>query len=211
MLEYEKIYCKDYKLIAGCDEAGRGCCAGPLVVASVIMDPNYKNDEINDSKKLSESKRNMLFEEIKKNALGFSIAILDNKKVDDINPKQASKFGMYTCIKQLPLKPDLIITDYEKIEGIDIPQINLVKGDSLSFNVACASILAKVTRDRKMLEYDKIYPKYGFKKHKGYCTKDHTAALLKYGISPIHRLSYKNVKIALDLHNNNNVEQFKED
>ncbi|WP_406617384.1 ribonuclease HII [Mycoplasmopsis adleri] len=204
MLNYEKENYKDYKLIAGCDEAGRGCCAGPLVVAAVIMNPDYVNDAINDSKQLSEPKREQLFEIIKENALSYQIKVISNKEVDELNPKAASRYGMFLAVKDLKIKPDLVITDFEKVENLDIKQINLVKGDALSFNVACASILAKVYRDHLMIDLDKKYPNYNFAKNKGYCTKDHTAAIEKYGICDEHRITYKNVKKALEVFESKN-------
>ncbi len=197
MLHYEKDNYPKLKIIAGLDEAGRGCCAGPLVVACVIMPNEYINEEVNDSKKLSEPTREKLYKEIINYAIEYIIEIIPAKKVDELNPKQASRYGMKKCIIALQNKPELIITDFEKIDVKDYKQINLVKGDSISFNVACASILAKVTRDHIMLELDKKYPQYGFKKHKGYCTKMHTKALKIYGPCIEHRKTYKIVKNAL--------------
>ncbi|WP_369085725.1 ribonuclease HII [Metamycoplasma spumans] len=194
MLKYEKEL-DNYKnlIIAGTDEAGRGPSAGPLVVAACIMNKDYQNDQINDSKQLNEKTREKLFDEIIKNAIAYSIVEISADEVDRLNPKQASRIGMKQAIQNLKTKPTLVITDFEKID-IDIEQINLVKGDALSFNVACASILAKVVRDRRMLELDKIYPQYDFKNNKGYFTKNHAQALEKFGICQEHRKSYKNVK-----------------
>ncbi|WP_373435927.1 ribonuclease HII [Metamycoplasma equirhinis] len=188
----------DYKslIIAGTDEAGRGCCAGPLFVAAVVLPTNYQNSEINDSKLLSEANRNKLYDEIVKNALAYSIVEIPASDIDKYNPKQASKIGMKLAIQKLKIRPSLVITDYEEID-INIKQINLVHGDSLSVNVAAASILAKVSRDRKMYELAKKYPQYHFEKNKGYCTKSHTQALHNFGACPEHRVSYKNVKVVL--------------
>ncbi len=199
MLNYELKNCKDYKLIAGVDEAGRGCCAGPLVVASVIMPKNYVNERINDSKKLSPKQREILFDEIIDNCIDYYILTLPASYVDEYNPKQSSKNGMKICIDSLNTKPEVVITDFEKIDHLDIKQINLVKGDSISFNVACASILAKVTRDRYMIKIADKYKEYEFEKHKGYCTKKHTDAIIKYGVTAEHRLTYKNVIEAMSI------------
>ncbi|MCE6061948.1 ribonuclease HII [Mycoplasmopsis agalactiae] len=200
MLDYELKNFTDYKLIAGVDEAGRGCCAGPLVVASVIMPKNYNNERINDSKKLSAKQRDILFDEILNVCIDYHIVTLPSSYVDKYNPKKSSKNGMKICIDSLNTKPDLVITDFEKIDELAIKQVNLVKGDSISFNVACASILAKVTRDRYMIKIANKYKEYEFEKHKGYCTKRHTESIIQYGASPEHRLTYKNVKKAISIY-----------
>ncbi|MGV2392877.1 UNVERIFIED_CONTAM: ribonuclease HII [Campylobacter lari] len=194
MLTFEKENFDNKLLIAGFDEAGRGCCAGPLVVAGVIMPRDYENELINDSKKLTERQRNILFEEIKKHALDYEIVFLDAKYVDMNNPKQSSRNGMKIALENLKVKPDILITDFEPIDIKGFKQYNLVKGDEISFNVACASILAKVARDNYMIKIDQKYPEYGFKSHKGYGTKKHDEALAKYGVTNEHRLSYKNVQ-----------------
>ncbi|VEU77090.1 ribonuclease HII [Mycoplasmopsis columbina] len=194
MLNFEKDYWNEYDLILGLDEAGRGCCAGPLVVAGVIFNKNYVNLDINDSKKLNSKKREELFKIIKRDALAYKIVVYDANYVDLFNPKQTSRNGMLKIVKEIELKPNLIITDFEKIDQTDIKQINLVKGDSKSISVAAASILAKVFRDQLMENYDQKYPQYNFKKHKGYATKDHQNVLEAFGPSPIHRLTYKNVE-----------------
>ncbi|VEU75549.1 ribonuclease H II [Mycoplasmopsis maculosa] len=201
MLLFEKNNFGDKTLVAGFDEAGRGCCAGPLVVASVIMPRDYNNDLINDSKKLNEKTRNALYEEIINNAIDYSIVFLDAQYVDENNPKQSSKNGMKLCLEKLSKKPEILITDFENIPETSIKQLNLVKGDSISFNVACASILAKVSRDRYMIDISSKYPEYFFDKHKGYGTKLHQEMIEKYGTCKEHRLSYKNVKLALEKHN----------
>ncbi|WP_029513149.1 ribonuclease HII [Mycoplasmopsis primatum] len=201
MLNFESIKCANYKLIAGLDEAGRGCCAGPLVVACVIMPKDYHNDLINDSKKISPKLRECLYNEIINNAIEYQIITLPASYVDKNNPKKASRDGMLKCLYNLANKPDLVITDFEHIDNLSIPQINLVKGDSISFNVACASILAKVSRDRYMNQIDSKYSVYDFKSHKGYCTQKHNAMIERYGICPEHRLTYKNVAKALAVYN----------
>lgn len=194
MLNYEKENYADTKLIVGLDEAGRGCCAGPLVVGCVIMPQNFNHPLIKDSKQLSQKQREEALEIILENAIETVTTIINAQEVDQLNPKQASRIGMQRCINKLNTKPELVITDFEKINDINIPQINLVKGDQLSINVAAASILAKVTRDLIMVGIDKKFPMYNFKKNKGYCTKEHEAAMSQYGICEFHRKSYKNVK-----------------
>ncbi|TPE58044.1 ribonuclease HII [[Mycoplasma] falconis] len=180
-------------IICGCDEAGRGPSAGPLFVAAVVLPYNYQNELINDSKKLTEKKRELAYHQIVKDALDFSIIKIEANEVDKLNPKQASRTGMQKAINQLKIKPHLVITDFEKLD-INIKQINLTKGDSISINVAAASILAKVERDKYMLELAKKYPHYDFENNKGYYTKKHAEAVNKYGLCPEHRLSYKNIK-----------------
>ncbi|WP_027334033.1 ribonuclease HII [Mycoplasma elephantis] len=197
MLDYEKKYWDNkINFICGTDEAGRGCCAGPLVCACVIFPKNYQNILINDSKKISNNKRNKLFNIIINDAIDYSIIFISSKEVDELNPKKASKLGMKRCIENLKIIPEIVITDYENID-IKIKQDNLIKGDQKSITVAAASILAKVSRDNYMIDLDKKYPNFMFKKHKGYCTKMHNNAIKKYGITPEHRVSYKNIKSIL--------------
>ena len=189
MLEYEKACLdKGYKLIAGIDEAGRGPLAGPVCVASVVMplDDESIIEGVNDSKKLTEKKRDKLFDEILSKAIDYHIEFVDRETIDTINILNATKLGMLNCIENLKTKPDIVL-----IDAVEIPTetktISIIKGDSLSYSIACASILAKVSRDRLMLEIDKEYPDYGFAKHKGYGTKVHIEALKKYGKCPYHR------------------------
>jgi ribonuclease HII len=190
MLEYEKKYYDEgIMLVAGVDEAGRGPLAGPVCVASVIMPQDSMIEEINDSKKLSEKKREKLYDEIINTALCYHIELIDNKIIDDINILNATKLGMKKCIESLEIVPEIAIIDAVKIDT-EIPTDSLVRGDALSYNVAAASILAKVTRDRLMIELDEKYPEYNFKKHKGYGTKEHIEALKKYGKCDIHRDSF---------------------
>ncbi|UUD35422.1 ribonuclease HII [Mycoplasmopsis caviae] len=193
MYDYELKNYKGVNLIAGFDEAGRGCCAGPLVVAAVILPANFKHRLIKDSKELNEKQREKAYEIITEVALEYTTYVVDANVVDELNPKQASKFGMKRCLGQLYLVPRILITDYEKIEDTFIEQINLVKGDRLSINVAAASIVAKVTRDRIMNKLHEQYPEYNWKQNKGYCTKEHEEAMEKYGVCEQHRRTYKNV------------------
>lgn len=182
-----------YNKILGIDEAGRGCCAGPLVVAGVVLPKNFKSDLINDSKKLTEAKRKKAYQIIIDNAIEYKIEFANAKYVDKFNPKQATRNLMNKIVESFN-NIDLIITDFEPVTSTSIKQLNLIKGDSQSLNVAAASILAKVARDEYMLAIDKLYPQYQFAKHKGYCTKLHQDAIVKYGTCPEHRLSYKNIK-----------------
>ena len=190
MLDYEKKYYDNgIVLIAGVDEAGRGPLAGPVCVASVIMPTTPIIEGINDSKKLSEKKREMLYEQIINTAISYKIELIDNTVIDEINILNATKLGMKRCIENMDVIPQTAIIDAVKIDT-EIPTDSIIKGDSLSYNVAAASILAKVTRDRLMCELDEKYPEYGFKKHKGYGTKAHIQALKTYGKCPIHRNTF---------------------
>lgn len=176
--------------ICGVDEAGRGPLCGPVSVAAVIMPKGLVIDGVNDSKKLTEKKREELFEIIIKNAIAYSIVFEDEKTIDEINILNATLLGMNKAINNLNPKADFALIDGNRNKGIEIPNKTIVKGDSRSHSIACASVLAKVARDRLLLEYDKKYPEYGFKNHKGYGTKAHYEAIEKYGILPIHRRSF---------------------
>ena len=180
-----------YKLIAGMDEAGRGPLAGPVCVAIAIM-PLEKDkiiEGINDSKKLSEKKREALFEKIINTAISYHIEFVDEKTNDNINILNATKLGMHKCINSIDVRPDMVLIDAVKLDT-DIPTKSIIKGDALSYNIACASILAKVSRDRYILSLDEKYPMYNFKKHKGYGTKEHIENLKKYGPCPVHRKTF---------------------
>ena len=190
MLDYEqKYYDEGLILVAGVDEAGRGPLAGPVCVASVIMPQSPVIEEINDSKKLSEKKREKLFDDIINTAICYKIELIDNHTIDEINILNATKLGMKRCIENMEIIPEIAIIDAVKIDT-EIPTDSIIKGDALSYNVAAASILAKVTRDRLMVELDSKYPEYNFKKHKGYGTKEHIEALKKHGKCEIHRDSF---------------------
>lgn len=192
MFDFENKHLADgKKLIAGIDEAGRGPLAGPVCVASVIMPLDKDNiiEGINDSKKLSEKKRDMLFDLIKEKAIAYHIELIDEMTIDTINILNATKLGMLACINNLNIKPDVVLIDAVKIDT-NVETESIIKGDANSYSIACASILAKVTRDRYMLEIDSKYPEYNFKKHKGYGTKEHIENLKKYGKCEIHRESF---------------------
>jgi ribonuclease HII len=183
--------------VVGLDEAGRGPLAGPLVVAAVIFPKSYSNSEINDSKQLSYKKRRELEIEIKKHALYYHVEEVSLEDIDRYNIYQASKIGMIRCLDHLAGKYDAILTDAMPLENYTCPMISLIHGDALSLSIAAASILAKVHRDNIMLEFDKIYPQYDFKKNKGYGTKEHLQALEKYGVTPIHRKTYEPIATML--------------
>lgn len=201
MLDFEKkYYSKDINFIAGCDEAGRGPIAGPVVCAAVIFPKDFTSNEINDSKQLSKKKREELFNFILEHALAYNIQIIDAKTIDEINILEASRLGMTKAVKNLNHQVDLIITDYMKLYDFDVPVIDLVKGDAKAMCVAAASILAKVTRDNIMDELDKQYPNYHFAKTKGYPTKESIDAVMEFGpIEGVHRFSYKPVQKALEI------------
>jgi len=182
---------KNIKYIAGIDEAGRGPLAGPVVVASAIMPENSMIEGVNDSKKVSEKKRELLYDKIIEEAISYSVAIISEKEIDEINILNATKKGLTTCVKELKVKPDLIIVDaLDKIDTLGIPYKPIIKGDALCYSISCASILAKVTRDRIMRQMDEIYPQYGFAGHKGYGTAKHIAAIKEFGLCDIHRRSF---------------------
>ena len=186
---------KGYKFICGVDEAGRGPLAGPVCAAAVILPPDCIIDGLNDSKKNSEKKREMLFEQIIQKAVSYSVAYGTLEEIEEYNILEATYLAMNRAIDGLSQKADFALIDGNRIpKNIKIPCETVVKGDSKSCSVAAASILAKVTRDRLMLEYDKKYPQYNFAKHKGYGTKAHYEAIKEYGVCEIHRLSFlKNV------------------
>lgn len=181
--------------ICGIDEAGRGPLAGPVVVASVIMPRDSMIEGVNDSKKVSEKKREKLYEEIIENAISYSVGIVDQKEIDRVNILNATKAGLTESIKGLEVKPEMILVD--ALTGIDtcgIPYQSIIKGDAKSYSIAAASIIAKVARDRIMRQWHEVYPEYNFIQHKGYGTAAHIAAIKEYGLCPLHRLSFvKNI------------------
>ena len=184
-------YQKGAKRIWGIDEAGRGPLAGPVVVAAVIMPEDSMIEGVNDSKKVSEKKREKLYDEITSNAIAWGVGIIDQKEIDKINILNATKKGLTKALTELVEKPDIILVD--ALTGIDtlgIPYQSIIKGDAKSYSIAAASIIAKVTRDRIMRQWDELYPEYGFEKHKGYGTKAHIEAIKNYGICPLHRKTF---------------------
>lgn len=188
---YEKLYWEKGEIVAGIDEAGRGALAGPVVAAAAILDENFVDFGINDSKALSAEKRQKFFSKIKDDSIIFAIGEIDNLEIDSANILKATMRAMNIAIETLAIKPNRLIIDGNYFSGSFIPHKTIVKGDSKSLTIALASIIAKVARDNWMEETaDKLYPEYGFAKHKGYGTKAHLEAIEKYGPSPIHRKSF---------------------
>ncbi|VEU82652.1 ribonuclease HII [Acholeplasma hippikon] len=183
---------KGYDIVCGVDEAGRGPLAGPVVAAAVVLPKDFNHPEINDSKQLSKKKREQYKKYIEEHALYIGISIVDNQKIDEINILEASRYAMIEAIYNLGVKIDFALTDCMDIGSI--PHESIVHGDAISQSISAASIIAKVTRDELMAKYDEIYPEYDFKNNQGYGTKKHLEALMKYGPTPIHRLSYQPVK-----------------
>lgn len=191
MFEFEKYYLENgKKLIAGIDEAGRGPLAGPVVVACVIMPQDDIVEGVNDSKKLSPKKRDFLYNQIINKAFSYSVSIISEKTIDEINILNATKLGMEKCVKNLSITPDIVLIDAVNKLNLDVEYKSIIKGDQLSYSIACASIIAKVTRDNLMLELDKKYPEYNFSGHKGYGTAKHIELLKKFGPCEIHRKSF---------------------
>lgn len=191
MTSYEQeAYRKGITLIAGIDEVGRGPLAGPVVTAAVILPKGMLIEGVNDSKKVSEKTREKLYDVIIQEALVWAVGIVDNNIIDEINILNATRMAMKEAVGKLKTKPELLLIDAEKLEDLNIPQQSIVKGDSLSHAIAAASIVAKVTRDRMIVEMDKQYPGYGLAKHKGYGTAEHIEAIKQKGLCPIHRRSF---------------------
>lgn len=191
-LTYETaLWNQGIQWIAGIDEAGRGPLAGPVVAAAVIFPPYFFLPQIDDSKKLRPEIREMCYERIVQSAMTFGIGIVDVSEIDQLNIREASFKAMRNAIENLSVLPQHLLVDGFSIPGLTIPQTAVIKGDQKCFTIAAASIIAKVTRDRLMLKYDKLYPMYGFAKHKGYGTREHVQAILKYGLCEIHRRSFR--------------------
>lgn len=194
LLVYEKeLYNSGIELIAGVDEVGRGPLIGPVVASAVILPKNYKLDGLNDSKKLSEKKRDKYYEIINRDALAIGVGIINEKIIDEINIYEATKLAMKDAINSLKIKPEHVLIDAMPLD-IDIPSTSIIKGDAKSLSIAAASVIAKVTRDRMMYELDKKYPMYGFSSHKGYPTKKHIEALNEYGLIEGYRKTYAPIK-----------------
>lgn len=191
MLEIEhRLYDKGYINIAGIDEAGRGPLCGPVVAAAVILPKDKKIEGVNDSKKLTEKKRELLYDDIMNEAVAVGVGISEVDVIEKVNILNATKIAMKKAIENLKVKPDYCLIDGNQMIDISIDAETVVSGDAKSESIAAASIIAKVTRDRMLIEYDKLYPEYGFAKHKGYGTKAHIEAIKKYGLTPIHRPSF---------------------
>lgn len=190
MLFFERKYGEDFHCICGIDEAGRGPFAGPVVAGAVVLPVGLKIVGLNDSKQVSAKRREELFEEIKEKAVSIGIGMSSPARIDEINILQATYEAMGHAVKDLDVVPDLLLNDAVTIPHIPIRQVGIVKGDAKSLSIAAASIMAKVTRDRLMVEYAELYPEYGFEKNKGYGSAEHREALKKYGPCPIHRETF---------------------
>jgi len=187
-------YSSDF-IEAGCDEAGRGCLAGPVYAAAVILPKNYSNPLLNDSKKLTEKQRNLLRTDIERDAIAYAVASLDNNEIDKINILNASIEAMQLAVIKLKIKPELLLIDGNRFKNrLGIPHKCIIKGDGIYMSIAAASILAKTYRDDYILKIDKEYPQYGWKKNKAYPTLFHKKAILSYGITSYHRISYEPCK-----------------
>ena len=195
LFDYDRNF--NLSAIAGVDEAGRGPLAGPVVAACCILPLDCMIDGINDSKKLSEPKREKLYCEITASAF-FKVSVIPQEVIDEINILRATKRAMAECIENMPVKPELVLIDAVDVK-VSVPIKSIIKGDAQSYNIAAASIIAKVTRDRLMRDYDNLYPQYGFAKNKGYGTKEHIEALKKCGPCPLHRKSFIKNFIGADL------------
>ncbi len=194
LLKYEnELYSKGYNFIAGVDEAGRGPLFGPVVASAVILPKNYYLEGLNDSKQLSEKKREAFFEIIMRDALAVGIGIVSAKEIDEINILEAARKAMNIALNNLKIKPDYILTDAMKLDR-DCEVLPIIHGDALSESIAAASVIAKVTRDHLMMDYAKVYPEYEFDKHKGYPTKKHLELVKKYGILNEYRMTFKPIK-----------------
>ncbi len=209
LLKYERdLYKNNITLIAGVDEAGRGPLCGPVVAAAVILPKNYELEGLNDSKQLSEKKREEYFEILHKKALAIGVGIVSPQEIDEINILEASRKAMYIALENLNIKPEYILSDAMSLNDIDIPSRPIIHGDALSLSIAAASVIAKVTRDHIMYEMDKKYPEYNLKKHKGYPTKEHLELIKKYGIMEEYRMSYKPVqKVVEELNQNDKIKE----
>lgn len=200
----KRLWNLGYENIAGCDEAGRGPLFGPVVAASVILPHDFVLEGLNDSKKLSEKKREKYYPIIMEKALAVSVSIVEADEIDKINIYEASRQGMLRATNSLKVRPDYIITDAMPLDGFtSVPHEAIIKGDAKSITIAAASVIAKVTRDRIMYEIDKVHPEYEFKKHKGYPTKKHLELIEKYGIIDGYRRTYGPVKKYIEEHKTN--------
>ena len=196
MLEIEKkLHSQGYRFIAGVDEAGRGPLSGPVCAAAVILPDDVVIDGINDSKKLTEKKREQLFDVICEKAIAYSVEFASPDVIDEINIRQATSLAMHNAVKNLDVCADFVIVDGNDRIPFDIPYEYIIKGDAKAQAIAAASILAKVSRDRLMVELDKEYPQYGFAKHKGYGTKAHCEAIQQFGVLPVHRKTFMTAKV----------------
>lgn len=204
LLEYEKeLYKEDISLIAGVDEVGRGPLCGPVVACACILPKNYHLEGLNDSKKVSEKKREKLYDILVNDAISYGIGVISPKRIDEINILEASKEAMKEALKNMNQKPEHVLIDAVKLD-LETPSTSIIKGDAKSASIAAASIIAKVTRDRMMLELDKKYPEYGYAHHKGYPTKAHIEAVKKFGVKDFYRFTFSPIS---DLINNSSGDE----
>ena len=209
LLKYEQeLYEKNITLIAGVDEVGRGPLVGPVVAATVILPKNYQCEGLTDSKQLSEKKREKYYEIIKRDALAIGVGEISAQKIDEVNIYEASKLAMYEALNHLQIKPEHVLIDAMKLD-LDVPSTSIIHGDALSLSIAAASVIAKVTRDRMMLELHQKHPEYHFDKHKGYPTKLHLECLKKYGPLENYRFTYKPVRDLIKKGEEENEEVFQ--
>ncbi len=196
LLEFENRYLQEgYSMIAGVDEVGRGPLAGPVCAAAVILPAGLEIEGVNDSKKLSEKKREFLYDVIAEKAVAWSVAFVEPETIDEINIRQATHLAMESAVNNLAVQPDFLLVDGNDKIPFPVPSAYVVKGDAKSLSIAAASIMAKVTRDRYMVEMGGRYPEYGFEKHKGYGTAIHMDAIRKHGLTPLHRRSFITAKV----------------
>ena len=191
LYKYEKeLYSHDITLIGGVDEVGRGPLVGPVVASCVVLPKDFVLEGLTDSKKLTEKKRNIFYDYIMDHALSVSVGMMDEKVIDEVNIYEATKLAMYQAINNSKIKPEHVLIDAMKLDKLEVPSTSIIKGDAKSITIAAASVIAKVTRDRMMIELDKKYPMYGFAEHKGYPTKKHIEALQKYGVLDNYRMTF---------------------
>lgn len=191
LYKYEKeLWNNDINYIGGVDEVGRGPLVGPVVTACVILPKDFVLEGLTDSKKLTEKKRNIFYDYIMDHALSVSVGMMDEKVIDEVNIYEATKLAMYQAINNSKIKPEHVLIDAMKLDKLEVPSTSIIKGDAKSITIAAASVIAKVTRDRMMIELDKKYPMYGFAEHKGYPTKKHIEALQKYGVLDNYRMTF---------------------
>lgn len=199
LYRYEKeLWNNGIDYVAGMDEVGRGPLIGPVVTACVILPKDFVLEGLTDSKKLSEKKREEYYDYIIKHALSISVGMMDEKIIDEVNIYEATKLAMYQAVEKSPIKPQHILIDAMKLENLEIPSTSIIKGDAKSISIAAASVIAKVTRDRMMIELDQKYPMYGFKSHKGYPTKKHIESIEKYGLIEGYRKTFKPISVMLE-------------
>lgn len=199
LYKYEKeLWNEGINYIGGIDEVGRGPLIGPVVTACVILPKDFELKGLTDSKKLSEKKREEYYDYIMEHALSVSVGMMDEKVIDEVNIYEATKLAMYQAVEKSKIKPEHVLIDAMKLENLDMPSTSIIKGDAKSISIAAASVIAKVTRDRMMIELDEKYPMYGFKSHKGYPTKKHVEAVEKYGLIDGYRLTFKPISTMID-------------